>query len=72
MNLMNRLKRLEKGIGTDQGDVYFVEQNTKENRVDIPKLNFQGTIDESLELMKRYPNSVFIIDDISHENWAAG
>jgi hypothetical protein len=64
MSLMTRLKRLEKEFGIDRGDVYFVEQNTDENRLEIPKLDFQGTIESGYELMKRYPNSVFIIDDI--------
>lgn len=64
MNLINRLKRLEQVIAINADRVYFVNQDTKGNSMKIPALDFQGTIDEGRELIGRYPNSVFIIDDI--------
>lgn len=70
MTLKNRLAKLEQSVKEtiDRPRVYFADEHN--GRMVIPDLNFSGTSQEGHELMKKYPNFTFIVDDIPRQEAA--
>lgn len=61
--LKKRISRLEAASMKNRPEtkIYFVRMDERADSLSIAKLNFCGTITEGRELMKRYPDDMFIV-----------
>lgn len=66
MTLLKRLNRLEQNfkLQFDGPRVFIVVQDSRKDYMEIPALNFTGSIIEGRQLLSQYNHCTVIIDDI--------
>lgn len=66
MHIRTRLAKLEQSYRKeyDVRKVFFVSLDDDKDTMEIPALEFVGTIDDGRHLIGQYPLCTFIIDDI--------